>query len=344
MIRVIFLTVLSSLLMTGCVLQGVPRGLTREESKKIETGNLDENLSIARDVTYRWQNSRDAAERYTFWSNAALIPLAAGGAAAAVYKGSKDLLAGIGLAAGTLVGTNSFIGASSIASAYQAGMNGMTCVTKGLAVYGSAGTKPADASVLEQHATALEAQTPQASAVLNASTQVDMSSAAANAERVSNPGIVTALATNEKALTQAIGDAQNAAAAARTELHLFKSVAGFARDRIVDVNQVVAGKIKPGTVNYSTLSGSILSSASGAQPRATPASAAVTPPTAPQAGWAKHPATAPATPSTPIADAAKNSKAAADDLVAASKKLSVETSDFDLSTQENTINTCVKNL
>ena len=339
------LTLISALL-AGCVLQGIPRGLTSDQLKTMETGTLDQNLAIARAARANWEDCRNTAQGYSFWSNAALIPLAAGAGAAAVYKGSKDLLAGIGLAAGTIVGTSSFIGASSIAGAYQSGMTGMLCISEDLGAYGAAGTKGADAATLDQNATSLETQTQQASTVLSASTGLDMFSPAATAERAANPGVVTALATNEKALTQAISDAQTAATAARVELQLFHSVPSFARDRIIDVDTIIAGKIKPGTVNYSTLSASILSAASGTgQPKPSSSTSTVKAPS-PAAPSAHAPGRAPAVavPSTPIADATNNSKTAADALAVATKKLQTETSNFGLSAQETNVTTCLKNL
>jgi hypothetical protein len=341
------LVALSSMLLSGCVLQGVPDGLDADQAKTIETGTLDQDLTVARQMRAHWAECRNTAQKYGFWSNASLIPLAAGGAAAAIYKGSKDLITGIGLAAGTVIGTNSFIGASSIANGYQSGMNGMVCVSEDLGAYGAAGSKQSDAVTLDHNTTTLETQIVQASAVLAASTGLDMSSAAATAERVANPSVVTALATNEKALTQAISDAQTATVSARTELHLLSTVASFARDRIIDVDNIVAGKIKPGTVNYSALSGSILSTASGGnQPKAAASTGTVNAPAPP--AHAAHAvgaaAAAAAVPTTPIADAANNSKQAADNLVSTTKNLQSETSDFDLSTQEANVTTCLKNL
>jgi hypothetical protein len=343
---IVFFFVLTPALLSGCVLQGVPDGLNADQATRIETGTLDQDLTVAREMRAHWADCRNTAQKYGFWSNASLIPLAAGGAAAAVYKGSKDLITGIGLAAGTVIGTNSFIGASSIASAYQSGMNGMVCVSEDLGAYGAAGSKQSDAVTLDHNTTTLETQIVQASAVLSASTGLDMSSAAATAERLANPSVVTALATNEKALTQAISDAQTAAASARTELHLLSTVASFARDRIIDVDNIVAGQIKPGTVNYSALSGSILSTASGGnQPKAAASAATVNAPAPPaHAAHAVGAAAAAAAVTTPIADAANNSKQAADNLVSATKNLQNETSDFDLSTQEANVTTCLKNL
>src|SRR6185312_13366399 len=101
----------------GCVpLRGSPDDITKDEIAALSATNLTANLSTAQTVAERWRGDRNKAYDYSFWSNATLIPLAAGGAGAALFKGSHDLVTGIGLAAGTLIGTNSFIGASPVGS------------------------------------------------------------------------------------------------------------------------------------------------------------------------------------------------------------------------------------
>jgi hypothetical protein len=46
----------------------------------------------------------------------------------ALYKGSRDLVTGIGLTAGTLIGTNTFIGAADTGAVFQSGIIGMNCI------------------------------------------------------------------------------------------------------------------------------------------------------------------------------------------------------------------------
>ncbi len=331
-----------TLLLSGCAeLRGIPQGLSATQIESLGSASLDTNLATARTLESTWEGDRNSAYNYVFWSNAALIPLAVGGAVGAAYKGSKDLIAGIGIGAGTVIGTNAFVGAGAIGAAYQSGIDGLSCITANLAPYTSRGTKPADAQHLYTDVTALEMLIGTASTTLGQSTGLDLTTPAATAERLANSNIVAVLANNEKALAQAVADSQATALAAHAELHLYATLDSYSRDRILDVNRIVGAKIKPATVNYASFAAS-LSPTPAAAPKAqnpvTPTIAAV--------GHAAAPRAPPVAgvPPTPIADAANDSKRAADDLAAPTKRIVIETADFDLTAQEANIAACLKSL
>lgn len=322
-------------LLSGCAeLRGIPQGLSADQTRSLGTGSLDNNLTVATELGSTWEGKRNSAYNYVFWSNAALIPLAVGGAVGAAFKGSKDLLTGIGIGAGAVIGTNTFVGAGAIGAAYQSGINGLSCISAGLAPYTASGSKSADAQRLGVDVLALEAQIATASTTLGQSMGLDLTSPQAMAERLANPSIVSTLANNEKALAQAISDSQAAAVGGHAELHLYATLGTYSRDRILDVNRIVEAKIKPSTVNYASLAASLLP-APIAPKTQTPTTSTIAP--APPV----HGAPAPAT---PIADAANATKRAADNLAGPTKKVTTETTDFDLTAQESSISSCIKSL
>ena len=338
-------SVIACCCVAGCAsLRGNPDDLTAAQYQSFSATDLSKNLTVAQDLAQRWKGDRNDTYDWVFWSNASLIPLAAGGAGAALYKGSRDLVTGIGLTAGTLIGTNTFIGAADIGAVYQSGIIGLNCVYSKLNPY--ADTDKANAAAkLAASATSLESLIAAGNQALQASTGLDMTSAAATAERTANPTVVTTLSNNEKVLSQTLANAQTAVTNAQSEVHLFATLPAYARDRIIDVDNLVGMRIKPKTVNYATLSASLSTPAAPAKPA--PVSGTTqspAPPGAPAPGARLPPGVAPPPPPTPIADAAKATKNASDNLVKPTQDLATATSTFDLSTQENNVASCIKSL
>lgn len=330
------LTILSSL--GGCAsLRGQPDGLTKTDFEAFKATTLAKNLEVAQTLAERWRGDRKEAYDWVFWSNASLIPLAAGGAGAALFKGGKDLITGIGLAAGTVIGTNSFIGAADLGAAYQGGIIGLSCVYSKLSPYTDP-AKIAAGGALITDANALTTLIATANQKLVASTNLDLTSKEATAERIANPSIIAVLSNNEKVLTQTITNAQAAVTGALSEGHLFATLPTYARDRIIDVDNIVGMRIKPKTVNFAALSASLSTPAPAPTPQ-TPVSGVAQPPPAPGA----HAAVA-TPPPTPIAQAAKDTQDQVNILTKTTLALVKSTSDFDLSTQENNVATCLKNL
>ena len=329
--------------LSGCsTLQGVPQGLSRAQLASLSDRDLNKNLDTGRDLSETWEGCRNEAQRYLFWSNAGLIPLASAGAATVFYKASKDVIGGIGIVAGTLIGINTFVNARSVAGAYQAGVNGLSCLTLKLQPYVENSEKATAADQLFKLIETLDSQLSSAKGTLQDSQSVAMGSKDAIKERNDNPTIVVALATNEKALSQALSDAQTALNAAQQEYSLFKGVAGYAAARIRDINLAVAGKVSPSEVNYANLVSSISSLTSVSTPPATTPATPVT--QAVPSGANGQPVPAGLVANTPLATAADNDKSAAEALSKATKAISLATSDFGLNTRENEVLACVKAL
>lgn len=319
--------------LAGCAsLRGVPDDLSDTEYRAFSDTDLSANLHVAQQLAQSWRGDRNDAYDWVFWSNISLIPLAAGGAGAALYHGSHDLITGIGLTAGTLIGTNNMIGAAAIGADYQGGIVGLSCIYSRLSPY--VGTDKAKAARdLGKAADDLDQLIVTGNQALGQSTGLSLTSAAAQAERLADPSIVSTLANNESVLTQAIANAKIAVASARTETQLDATVATYARDRIIDVDNIVAMKIKPNTVNFAALSSSLATPAAAQQPPAIAGATQQPKPPVHKLGGA-----------TPIADMAKATKRAADDLITATQNLSASTSAFGLSTQESNVALCIKNL
>ena len=340
------LLVLLGVGMSGCAtLQGIPEQLSADDVSKFSDTDLKANIAIARELALKWQTDRNTSYKWAFWSNASLIPLAVGGAGAALYKGSTDLVIGFGLAAGAVAGTNAFIGAADIGAAYQAGINGLNCVATHLGPYVASSAKSSEAQLLHNAATALQKEVDDANKALLDSMSLDLTKPPASEELKTNPTVVNVLAVNEKVLTQAIIDANAAINSALTEFGVYNEVAKYARDRIFDIDNLIGNRIKPKTVSYASLSASLNSTAPATPPKLTPSGGTAKSPQSPAPPV--HKAGAPAVavaPPTPIADAAKATKSAADNLATPTKNLGTATSNFGLSAQENDVATCIKNL
>lgn len=343
------LTVSLLLVLAGCTsLQGVPIGLTRPEKVNLSSGVLKTDLDTAMNLSDRYEDARNSALHYVFWSNAPFLPLGVAGAGAIYYKGSKDLIAGLGIAAGSLLATNTFINARGVAKAYQSGMDGLACVTTKLRVYEAGGPKVPDSEALKSDADKLELAIAAGSSALAGSLAASLAGPAAEGERTANPTVVSVLAGNEKALTQAIADAQATIDAARNEVGLFNRLPGYCADRIRDINSIVGSKISPSDVNYTSLLSSL--SALTTQPAPPKGAAAAVAPAAPlvaslaaaKSGGSSSKMQKPA--STALAVVAQRAKDTSDEIAALTKKLVAETTAFDLSTQERDIAACIKSL
>jgi hypothetical protein len=324
--------------LTGCAaLRGQPDGLTKENFQAFSGTDLAKNLEVAQSLADIWRKDRKYTYDWVFWSNASLVPLAAGGAGAALFKGSKDLITGIGLAAGTVFGTNTFIGAADLGAAYQSGLNGLNCIYVRLSPYTDANKKSAAAKLLTD-SNDLNNEIGTAARSLAASQALPLGDPLEVAERTANPTIMSTLSSNEKTLTQAIASAQAAVSAAISEEHLFDTVATFARDRIMDVDNIISMRIKPKTVNFSILSNTLSTPA----PIPPPPGAGVAPVVAASGGITIL--NAPLSDKTPIAKAADDALRDANSLMTRTQHLVTDTAVFDLSTQENNVATCLKNL
>lgn len=343
----------------GCEsLRGIPDGLTNSDYQTFRYNDLSKNLNVAQALAHKWRHDRDEAYDWKFWSNISFIPLAAGAGGAALFKGSHDLISGIGLAAGTLVGTNAMIGAGHIGSVYQRGIMGLECVYARLSPYSygsisrSVSGKRAIIIVgkrlaerdLGTDAKNLEKLITSGGRALTAAQNVSLTTSAAKAEETAYPNVVSTLANNESVLAQAISSAKVAASAADSEIFLFDTIADYARDRIMDVDNFVAMSIKPNAVNFSSLSETLAAPATPSAPPAVEGST-MSAPTHPESpfttsGETKSPHSVP----NQIRSAVTQTQSEAKKIIAATRKVVGETKLFGLSAQENKITSCIRNL
>lgn len=329
----ITLCVLSCVFLASCAnLQGIPSGLTDQNSTDLEKNTLSDSLKVASDLKKTYETARDNNLKYAFWSNVTFVPLAAGAAGAIAFNAYKDLLAGIGIAAGSLAGLNMFVNARANAKVYQSGMNALLCVRTSLGPYLTVSSEPLTAGV-----PALADRITQASRTLTDATSLKFDTPQQIAEIRNNPLVVTTLASSEKTLTQAIADAKKTLGDAQAELGLYAGIASFAAGSIRQIDSVVASKITQPDISFSALEASIL----GLTKAPTPAS--TTPPKpapAPIPGVLLRPAPPS---STPIADAAAEAQKSARALADEAAALTGELQKFGLSAQEKTVADCIKN-
>ena len=343
----------------GCEsLRGIPDGLTNSDYKTFRYNDLSKNLNVAQALAHKWRHDRDEAYDWKFWSNISFIPLAAGAGGAALFNGSPDLISGIGLAAGTLVGTNAMIGAGHIGSVYQRGIMGLECVYARLSPYAYGSTsrnvsgltkttfvgKRLAEQELGADAKKLEKLITSGGRALKAAQNVPLTTSAAKAEETAYPNVVSTLANNESVLAQAISSAKVAASAADSEIFLFDTIADYARDRIMDVNYFVAMSIKPNAVNFSSLSETLAAPATPSAPPAVEGSTMSAPTPPPGSGTPDGAIVVVRPVSNRIRNAVSQTQSAAKYIIATARNVVSETKLFGLSAQENKIASCIRNL
>jgi hypothetical protein len=324
------LCLLCSLFLASCAtvqenLQGIPQGLTSQDRQTIAQGQLATTLQVANDLEARYQTARDDNLRYAYWSNVAFIPAAMVAAGAIAFNAYKDLLAGVGIAAGGLAGFNTFVNARNNAKIYQSGMNGLDCITTKLSPYVNA-----KAESLQRTTDNLESALVEAQIALALDQSFKFNTKNEIAEIRNNPLAVTSLAGAEKVASQAISDAQKALSDAQTEIALYSSAPFFAADGIRKVNVLVSSKISQSDVNYSSL----LTSISGLTKAPTPAPKAAAP-------AAAAPAAAAPPSATPIADATAMTLDLAQKLAKQTAALIAATQQSGLAAQEKAVTDCL---
>jgi len=326
----VWLCISSCIFLASCAsLKGIPQGLTDQNTADMAKNTLEDSLKVSNDLSKTYKTARDENLDYAFWSNVAFVPLAAGAAGAIAFNAYKDLLAGIGIAAGSLGGLNVFINARANAKVYQSGMNGLACISTNLTPY-----LTLNADALEAEVLALGGQIALANQTLAEATSLRFDTPQQIAEIKSNPLVVTTLAASERILTQAIADAQKALGDGESETVLFAGIATFAASSIRQVDAIVASKITQPDISFSALQSSItgLTKAPAATPKPAP----------PAAG--AH-AIVPAVPSTtPIADAANDAQRSSQTLAKATTEMSAHAQKFGLSTQQKAVGDCIKGL
>lgn len=247
----------------GCAeLRGIPQGLSPDDAAKLSQGDLVTALSTGDNLRKTYADARDSNLDWKFWSTIPYIPLAGGAAGAIYYKASEGVLAGFGLAAGTLTGLNTFINAKGNAATYQKGVAALQCVRATLSVFTTSSRKQAVTQTLKTDLTQLTKAIGQSESDLSGASKVDFSSPAAKAEVMANPGVVSTFATAQKALSDSISAANTAANSATTEIDAFNDMGSFAGRTILGIDQLVSAQITSGTVDFATLQSAISSSIS----------------------------------------------------------------------------------
>jgi hypothetical protein len=307
-------------------LQGIPQGLTAADRTQLATSDLAATLGVANALQQRYQVARDENLQYAYWSNVAFVPLAALAAGAMAFNAYKDLLASVGIAAGSLAGFNSFVNARNNAKVYQSGINGLDCIVVKLGPFVGQRTES-----LEQQTDGMHSLGWQAEAASAINQSFKFNTPLELAEMKNNPLVVANLVAADKMLTQALADAQKALGDARNEIALHRHVSSFAADSIRQVNVVVSSKIAMNDINFSALQGSI----SGL---AVPPSPAPAPPQAAASREPQRPSP------TPLADATSTALQLAQSLSKRSRELAAMTQQFGLTAQEKAVAECIKSV
>jgi hypothetical protein len=302
-------------------LQGIPQGLSAADRTQLATTDLATTLGVANALQQRYQDARDENLRYAYWSNIAFIPLAALGAGAMAFNAYKDLLASVGIAAGSLAGFNAFVNARNNAKVYQTGINGLDCIVVKLGPFVGQTTEP-----LERRADTMHGLAWQAEAASATNQSFKFNTPLELAEMKNNPLVVANLVAADKMLTQALAEAERALGDARNEIALYRHVASFAADSIRQVNVAVSSKIALNDINFSALQGSV--SGLAVPPAPAPAS--------PPAAASRAPT------QTPLADATSASLQSAQSLSKLSRDLAALTQQFGLTAREKGVAECIK--
>ncbi len=321
MIRKMSTSIIACLLLSSCAsLEGIPQGLSAEDRTDISSGDLARAFKAADNLSSTYAKARNENLRYAFWSNVPFVPLAAGSAAAIYSKASKDVLATIGIVAGSLIGFNSLINARSNEKSYGSGIAALLCLQTNLEPYVKKNTRE-----LDDKSGALIGLIESAKETLEGSQNV-LSAENADAEISANQKVVGTFASNQKDLSQAITDAQAAVGAAENEVGLFDTLPIFVANGIRQIDATVANKVGQGDISYSGLVTSI--------------SASTTPPAPPHS--AAPPDKSKANSETPVADSAKALLTTTTDLKQATAEVVSATKTFGLTAQEQTVSTCIK--
>jgi hypothetical protein len=325
------LVLLGSAFVASCAtvpgnLQGIPQGLTAADRNQLATSDLAATLGVANVLQQRYQVARDENLQYAYWSNVAFVPLAALAAGAMAFNAYKDLLASVGIAAGSLAGFNSFVNARSNAKAYQSGINGLDCIVVKLGPFIGQSTE-----FLEQNTDAMHSLVWQAEAASAINQSFKFNTPYELTEMKNNPLVVANLVAADRMLTQALADAEEALGDARNEIALNRHVASFAADSIRQVNVAVSSKIAMNDINFSALQGSISGLAVPPSPAPAPprlaGSRAVPPPT-----------------QTPLADATSTALQLAQSLSKRTRELAAMTQQFGLTAQQKAVAECIKSV
>lgn len=325
------------LLLASCAnVRGIPAGLTDENQTNLASQDLQKTFSVALALQATYRNARDDNLNYVYWSSVPFFPIAAA-AAGAIYGKHNSRLASIGIAAGTLVGFNSFTNARANAKAYESGIVALACVYRSLSGYSN---RQSDASSFKDDAETLNSTLiPAAQSALSVSQSLNLNAGDAQAERAANPTVMSSLSTAEKSLTQAISDAQSAATGARNEKSLFDNLSAFGASNITQIDTIVAAKVTVADVNYSTLLTSISGYTNAPKSPTTPSTTGAGTPSAEPKKMAGG-----AVPAAPIADAIKTMQSSISQLQQATSALTDKTSKFGLTAREQEVAACIKNI
>jgi hypothetical protein len=320
------------LAVSGCAnLKGIPAGLDKSDKQNLAAQDLKTSLTVALTLSDRYEQARNDNLNYVYWSNVPFIPAAGVAAAAVYYKAHRDLLAGVGILAGTLAGFNAFTNARPNARVYQTGIEALSCVHTKLGIYVS---KKSAADKMDQDADFLAKEIAGGKVVLTKSQNLDLASAAAVNERTSNGTVVSSLASNEKLLEQALAEAERVMNLAKEEATRYQYLPSFVSDSISLIDKKVSGKITQGDVNYAELSTSILGYTVAPKVPAVPAGGAPGKPL-------QNPLATGGAP-TPMADAVNETRVAINRLQQLTAALSRARSDFALNEREQEVAACIK--
>ena len=333
------------LLLSGCAttsLQGIPQGLTSTDKTTLGGNDVGASLKIAAALSDKYESARNENLQYIYWSNVPLIPLGIAAAGALYYGAHRDVLAGIGLAAGGLAAFNTFTNARANVTAYASGLNALGCLRGRLLSYVG---KDNDANTLAKDATALLGAIANAEASLSAYSGL-LSSADAAAEVKADPRVVTPYLTNLELLKTVVGEAKKVATAADKEAVAFRGLPVFLDANIREIDRKVAAKITLNPQSFDAVKTSVTTSIGTATGTpASPPKGDPTPPKAPQVKKApgKKDVVEKPAPS-PVKDATQVLATHVTALQGATAPLRDKVNRFPLSQRQEEVETCVKNI
>jgi hypothetical protein len=309
------------LLLSSCVnLQGIPLTLTAAQKADLASGDRVKALALVQSLSDSYEEARNDNLRFAYWSNVPFLALAAAAAGAVYYKAHRDVLAGIGIAAGTLVGFNTLTNARANAKVYQSGINALSCVQTKLGGYTSVGT-------LGLRIQALDGAVDTARRSVAASKRLlDGADETANKERAANPRIGAAQMAAHTALEQAINDAIASRDAAEKEMHKFSTIAEAIRDKVRQIHIAVSAKITSADLNMEGLIKGMETPkvpVGGAKPAAAPLQ--------PKAGS-----------SSPIADITETMQSQLQEVQRLTTELKSAVAEFGLTTRLQEVDVCIK--
>lgn len=318
-------------------LQGIPPSLNDGQLKSLASREINQIFTVVDAMYTDYQEKRNDNLKYSFWSNAPFIPFAMAAALHTYHGGHQTALANIGVGAGGLAATNTFIGAGKNANVYQSAINSLSCLEE-LRSYTSVplvdGSSVRSPKALKAPLKEVEEALANAQRSLHESIALNSASKEAQAELKANPGLAAVRTSNTAALQNAITAAQAAITSANQEIVKFGVLPDYIAGKVRRIAAYVSGNVKQQTVSYSDQVATLLSSLPKASSSAD-AKVAGAAPAAPLVALVKQ--------KQPLTEDIKNTETQTQKLVAATTDLVLATSNFRLTAAQNSVEACLAN-